>query len=88
MDGSPKTAQSKPLNKTKMIYNKDKAKSITRNGIKEMIKQGYVLYDVCNDYSLEISTYLEKERWQDYALLEDGGLVHVKHCELHYKLSR
>lgn len=55
--------------------------------IKKALEQGKTLYDVCNDYSLKPSTYLEKENWNKYKL-EKGGWIREKSTgEIHYRLS-
>lgn len=59
----------------------------TKNKIKKEIKQGKILYDVCNDYSLKKSKYLNNENWSNYRLTKEGLLIHKKHEELHYKLK-
>jgi len=57
-----------------------------RDKIEKAIEQGKVLYDVCNDMSLQKSKQLDREQWSNYRLTANGLLIHKKHNELHYKL--
>ena len=57
-----------------------------KDKIEKEIAQGKVLYNVCNDMSLQKSTQLDKEEWSNYRLTKEGLLIHKKSTELHYKL--
>ena len=55
--------------------------------IEERIDAGAVLYDSCNDYSLEESTRLYDEDWSQYRVVAQDGtlyLIHKEYNELHY----
>ena len=69
-----------------MERNGGKSDKNTTEAIEEAIEYAFergCLYDVCNDYSLELRDTLPNEDWNEYAL-KNGRIVHREYNELHY----
>ena len=56
--------------------------------IGKLLRKGLVLYDVCNDYTLDINDCIQAARWHEYTLHDNGTLQHTVTDEIHYYLGR